>query len=116
MVSRIHQPTDDLRRQVRALAGMGVPHREIAPFIGISAPTLRKYYEAELHAGKWEANAKVAQSLFRKATGDGNGSVTAAIFWLKAQAGWKEASVHEISQASDGITIKFASTEEQHDE
>ena len=42
-----------------------------------------------------KANAKVAENLYRKATGDGREAVTAAIFWLKARARWKEVSVHE---------------------
>ncbi len=43
-----------------------------------------------------KANAKVAENLYRKATGEGRESVTAAIFWLKTRAGWKETSVHEL--------------------
>ena len=39
--------------------------------------------------------AKVAESLFRKATGDHRQSVTAAIFWLKTRAGWKEGAAPE---------------------
>ena len=38
----------------------------------------------------------MADHLYRKATGDGRESVTAAIFWLKARARWKEVSVHEL--------------------
>ena len=34
-------------------------------------------------AGAIKANARVAESLFRKATGEGRESVIAAIFWLK---------------------------------
>ena len=44
-----------------------------------------------------KANAKVAENLFRKATGEGREAVTAAIFWLKARAGWKETSVKELT-------------------
>ena len=35
----------------------------------------------------------MAESLFRKAVGDGPQSVTAAMFWLKARAGWREVAV-----------------------
>jgi hypothetical protein len=38
----------------------------------------------------------VAENLFRKATGEGREAVTAAIFWLKARAGWKEVDRHEL--------------------
>ncbi len=42
------------------------------------------------YTGQIKATAKVAESLFRKATGDGAQSVTAAIFWLKTRGGWRE--------------------------
>ncbi len=54
----------------------------------IDAKTLRKHFRAELDRGTVEANAKVAQSLFQMATQGKN--VAAAIFWMKARAGWRE--------------------------
>ena len=42
-----------------------------------------------------KANSAVAQSLFKKATGDGPQSVAAAIFWAKTRMGWKETVVNE---------------------
>jgi hypothetical protein len=44
----------------------------------------------------------VAENLYRKATGDGREAVTAAIFWLKTRAHWKETSVHEVSGPDGG--------------
>jgi hypothetical protein len=90
-----HSPDLQTRRQVEALAGYGVPEAEIAGVIGIDAKTLRKHYRQELDHGHTKANARVAENLFRKATGEGREAVTAAIFWLKTRAGWKETSVHE---------------------
>ena len=58
--------------------------------IGISKPTLERHYRDELDRGEIKANTKVAESLFRKATGEGPQSVTAAIFWLKTRARWKD--------------------------
>ena len=84
-----HQPGEYTRRQVKTLAGMGIPVSDIASVIGISTPTLRKHYAEELAVGQIEANAKVAQSLFRQATGD-RPNVAAAIFWLKCRGGWRE--------------------------
>jgi hypothetical protein len=84
-----------MRRQVEALAGYGVPEVDIAGLIGVDAKTLRKHYRHELDHGHTKANAKVAENLFRKATGDGRESVTAAIFWLKARARWKEIVLNE---------------------
>jgi hypothetical protein len=85
-----HDPDPLSRRQVETLAGYGIPEAEIAGLLGIDAKTLRKHYRQELNLGHTKANAKVAESLFRKATGEGCQSTTAAIFWLKARAGWKE--------------------------
>src|SRR5215218_1097705 len=83
------------RRQVEALAGYGVPEAQIAAMVEIDAKTLRKHYRHELDHGHAKANAKVAENLYRKATGEGRESVTAAIFWLKARARWKETSAIE---------------------
>jgi hypothetical protein len=103
-----HQPDPVLRRQVEALAGFGITEAEIAGLIGIDAKTLRKHYRHELDFGHTKANAKVAENLFRKATGDGRESVTAAIFWLKARARWKEISINEHS-GIDGRPIEQVS-------
>src|SRR4051794_32841858 len=90
-----HTPDPVLRRQVEALAGYGVPEAEIAGMMEIDPKTLRKHYRHELDHGHAKANAKVAENLYRKALGDGREAVTAAIFWLKVRANWKETSVHE---------------------
>ena len=72
------------------MAGYGVPELAIARVVVIDAKTLRKHYREELDTGQIKAIAKVAESLFRKATSDGSQSVTAAIFWLKTRGGWRE--------------------------
>jgi hypothetical protein len=95
MGRRAHTPDPLQRRQIEALAGYGVPEAEIAAMVSIDAKTLRKHYRHELDHGHTKANAKVAENLYRKATGDGRESVTAAIFWLKARARWKEVLVNE---------------------
>lgn len=66
-----HTPDAFHRRQVEALAGYGVPEPDIAGLIGIDPKTLRKHYRYELDHGHTKANAKVAENLFRKATGEG---------------------------------------------
>ncbi len=86
------RPTDEQRRTVRAMAGFGVPHEDIATLLEIDAKTLRKHFRRELDRGSIEATAKVAQTLFAMATSGQN--VAAAIFWMKARAGWREK--HEI--------------------
>jgi hypothetical protein len=63
--------------------------------ISVAAKTLRKYYAEILATAEIRANSMVAQSLFKKALGDGPAAVTAAIFWLKTRANWKETVVQE---------------------
>jgi hypothetical protein len=58
----------------------------------IDPKTLRKHCRRELDIGQVLANVRVAEALLRQATGDGHKAVTAAIFWLKARAGWREGS------------------------
>ncbi len=82
------EPTQEQRRTVRAMAGFGVPHEDIGTLLEIDAKTLRKHFRRELDRGSIEATAKVAQTLFAMATSGQN--VAAAIFWMKARAGWRE--------------------------
>lgn len=85
-----HVPTDDLRAKVEQLAGLGCTHESIAVMIGLSDDkTVRKHYEHELKLGKAKANAKISNVLFNEAV---KGNMTAAIFWQKSQAGWREKS------------------------
>src|SRR5438045_369438 len=98
MGRRAHRPDSTRRRQVEAMAGYGVPEDAIARVLAIDPKTLRKHYRDELDTGQIKATAKVAESLFRKATTDGNQSVTAAIFWLKTRGGWRESpQSHQIA-------------------
>ena len=92
-----HAPEVFHRRQVEAMAGYGIPEIDIARVLGMDPKTLRKYYREELDTGHVKANAKIAESLFRKATGDDRQSITAAIYWLTTRAGWEETSVHEVN-------------------
>src|SRR4051794_40250987 len=87
-----YEATGDQRRLVRGMAAVGVPQESIATLLEIDAKTLRKHFRAELDRGSIEATAKVAQSLFQMATQGKN--VAAAIFWMKARAGWREK--HEV--------------------
>ena len=113
MGRRAHRPDEAGRRQVEALAGYGIPEEEIAGVIGIDAKTLRKHYRDELGHGHTKANARVAENLYRKATGEGREAVTAAIFWLKTRAGWKETSLHEVT-GRDGAPIEAIGYSDRH--
>ena len=119
MGRRAHQPDQGTRRQVEAMAGFGVPEHAIARVVGIDAKTLRKHYREELDTGQIKATAKVAESLFRKATGDGSQSVTAAIFWLKTRGGWRETTQdhrvchYDVRQLSDAELERMIIEHEQ---
>ena len=76
----------------RAMAGLGLPQDQIALLAEMDPKTLRKHLRDELDRGMAEANVKIAQSLFNMATTGNN--VAAAIFWMKARAGWREK--HEV--------------------
>jgi hypothetical protein len=90
-------PDEASRRRVEALAGYGVSEADIARVLAMEPATLRRLYRAELDSGHIKTNSKVAENLFRKATGEGREAVIAAIFWLKTRAGWRETNVHEVS-------------------
>lgn len=91
MAQKPHEPTEVIRAQVHAMAAVGTKHEDIAEYLCIGLKTLRKYYDDTLKVARTSANTKVAQNLFRIATGDSKGAVAAAIFWLKVRAQWKEA-------------------------
>jgi hypothetical protein len=83
------KPTAEHRRMAKSLAALGIAHDQIARKIGLRSPkTLRRHFRRELDAGAAEANAQVAQTLFRMATS--GKFILATIFWMKARAGWND--------------------------
>ena len=98
-----HLATADTRNRVYILSTVGTRHEDIATVLNISADTLTKYYHDELAKGRIEANASVAETLFKQAK---EGNTTAMIFWLKSRAKWKETSQHEISGNPDGTPVE----------
>lgn len=97
-----HQPSDENRRFVAAMASVGINQEDIARVVGIHPDTLRLHYRDELDKSMPQANARVAQNLFRIATGEGREAVVAAIFWLKCRAGWSEFSPPKLPEESLG--------------
>jgi hypothetical protein len=86
--------------EVQAYAAVGVPHHQIATLMHMETATLLKLYQPELTIGKGRATAQVGKALFKMAT---NGNVAAAIFWMKAQAGWRETQVLEHAQVDPAM-------------
>lgn len=84
--------TDKQAAQVEALAAY-LSKQQIADYLGVSRPTFDAILERDdlvsLHykKGKAKAIANVAQGLVKQAI---EGNMTAAIFYLKTQAGWRE--------------------------
>ena len=87
--------------RIEALAGYGMSVAEIASIYRLEQAMVRQTFAHELEAGEAKANARVAENLYRKATGEGREAVTAAIFWLKTRARWKERTVSEITTPPD---------------
>ncbi|KUE88896.1 hypothetical protein ASL20_09740 [Cupriavidus necator] len=109
------EPTEKQRITVAAMAACGMPQDMICskiknPQTGrpVDSKTLRAAFRSELKEAKSLANAMVAQNLFQHAMGKGREAVTAGIFWMKCQAGWKEAQKVELT-GKDGAPIQNVS-------
>jgi len=92
-----YQANDENRKIVKMLSAVGTRYEDIATKLEITDDTLRKHYRKELDEGRIEANASVAQTLYQQAK---NGNTTAAIFWLKTRAQWRESDRLEVTGAN----------------
>lgn len=123
MPRKSFEPSPDHRKMVKAMSGYGIPEEDIAlvitnPETGkpITAKTLRKHFREELDTAEVIANSKVAESLYNHATkGTGAPAVTAAIFWLKTRARWKETDRLELT-GKDGSPITFQNLSDEQAE
>ena len=103
------QITEEQRRLVKNLSACGVPQEQIARRVGIrSAKTLRKHFREELDRSALDANAMVAQTLYKMATSGNHPAAT--FFWLKARAGWRERAQFE---AAPGALPPFVVAKEE---
>ena len=87
MTRHVFAPTEERRRLVCELTGLGLSKAEIARVIvpgGITLATLRRHFREELAIGRSQANAAVARSLFQQAC---TGNVAACKLWLERNAG-----------------------------
>lgn len=102
-------PTQEEKDQVKELSGKGIPQDQIAIQVrgGVSLDTIHRHFREELTAGKAEANSKIAECLFNKATG---GDTTALIWWTKTQMRWSETSKVEHTGAN-GAPIALAAVD-----
>lgn len=95
-------PTERDRRQVETMTGLGLTQAQISSVMGISEDTIYRHFSEEVAAGAAKANAQVAQNLFSIATSRESGAVTAAIFWMKTRARWRETNHHELTGKDGG--------------
>lgn len=94
MAAAAHEPTDETRKRIELLAGLGLTQDEIGLVEGMSDKTLRKYYAEEIARGAVKVNALMGQALFRSGIG---GNIAAQIFWMKTRARWRETNNLEIT-------------------
>ena len=86
---RKFEPSPEQRSKVRALAGYGLKHEQIAALVGVrSTATLRKHFRHELVRGPVEAQVNVRRTLFKLATSGRNPNAT--MYWLKRWGKWSE--------------------------
>lgn len=114
-------PTEEDRQRVLSFAGFGMRHDEIAlmvinPATGlpIDEKTLEAHFELELAQGPVQANANVARSLYRQATGT-NGvplSTAAGIWWSKVRMGWRERIGIDVEVKSGVLVAPTSATPE----
>lgn len=115
MARLAHKTTDETARLVEELSRIGTPQETISRIVGIAPKTLRKHYREILDDAETNANMRVANCLFSTASGQNENAsvrdtITAAMFWLKTRAGWKE--THELNHGGE-ININLLSGDEK---
>lgn len=132
-----HTPTAESRAAVQALHGGGHTTAGIAGYLThmmampVSADQVKKYYKPEIAIGKMHQQLVVSQLFYRKCAGapaqyDKAGNMlraevktetVAQIFWLKAQAGWRDHQTFTIDPNQKPIPVSISSlTDKQLDE
>lgn len=87
-----HVPTERSVTLVEAHVVAGTPHEFIAKHLGISIPTLKKRYADLLGEGKSRLKAEAGGTLVQHWR---RGNLSALIFYLKTQCGYKETQALE---------------------
>jgi hypothetical protein len=80
--------TPERLRQIEAAAGCGLSDEEVARVVGVEPKVLdRPKVRKALEKARANVVQQVAAALIRKALG---GNIPAAVFYLKAKAGWRD--------------------------
>ncbi len=99
------QLDDEQIAQVEAL-GAYLSIEQIADYFGLGKYTFYRIMDRQPEVsrrykkGKAKAVGAVAQGLLKQAR---EGNITAAIFYLKTQAGWRETSHHDVTSNGEAI-------------
>jgi hypothetical protein len=91
-----HKPTRASRRLIKRMVSAGLTQTSIASITGLSVDSLAKHYRHELDTGLDESIALMERSLYRRGL---QGDTTAALFWLKARAGWRDRDAMNVQVA-----------------
>jgi hypothetical protein len=114
------QPSGEQRQLVTLMAATGATQEQmrsqiINPNTGkpISDKALREHFREELDNATARLNALVAGNLFSIATSKTHKqAATAAIFWLKTRAGWREPESWHIEQRRMQVQAEMTKGEE----
>jgi hypothetical protein len=96
------EATEEQRKQVETLSGYGLTQEQIATFLDVSVPTLKKHFKPQLKRGKVAAVAVACQALFSNIK---KGKEASIFFYLKTQAHWREKAEVEHTQAEPAKII-----------
>jgi hypothetical protein len=108
-----HQPTQQIRDQVKALVLAGSSQDTIAKVIGIARQTLTKHYSDELDKTLAQANGVMATNLFNIGKGKDRTALAAQMYWLSRKAGWKPAPTEVVG--GDGGPLQIVIKKEDFD-
>ena len=97
-----HKPTQATRNQVSTMVMAGITQIIISDVLDIDVKTLRKHYRKELDTAKAKVITTVANKLYEQCVTAGN--VSAMIFFLKTQGGWRETNQIDHTSSDGSMT------------
>ena len=106
------------------MAVCGIPEAKIASALGISKPTLLRYFRAELdisqtkvkvEVGTFIVNSILAKGPEAQRLKDERARATLAVFFAKTRMGWKETSIQQHTGLAGGDPIEFKTAEDELD-
>jgi len=105
-----HVPSRRKRRLVQSLMAQGLTVKAAAEVMDLDDATLRKHYAKEIETGASKGMALMARSIYRRAL---QGDTTAAIFWLKSKAGWRDRDPLNVQVNNNTLEVKPAQDSKQ---